>query len=395
MKKVLLIILLIVAILSSVIAGTLAVYNSELDEIEGEVVAKAFVFEAAGVEDNYLGTIKIAPTENKSIPFSLQNYHGDNNSQPSEVAMKIKVKLKIISETTDENTGDLIYLPLDYSFELLTVDGNTVEQSIQLVDHECELAFYFPLAEVGIKRNLNIKCNWPGTDNDSYYERVVNKISVVASAIQETNIVPEIETNVVSLQHQKTVEIENNINEILIKKEFGEIDSFPEEYSILNGYINNTRLLDFYSTWYAENEGLEEISIDGVIYDVVPYFWIKEHYEEVVRNGVTKTVKQYEIKHILKAQILHKPISYPNSLRNWSAIYFAYFNNNTNSWKWVGYNNINHYTGRYKEFSIANYYRWSANGANNDYNDLIEKFNSSNFTELNEDGDIVNSYVRP
>lgn len=102
MKKGLLIALLVVAILTSVVTGTLAVYNTQLDELDGQVVAKAFILTDGDdpLSDINESPLKIAPTEKKVMTYNVMNFDGEI---VSEVAMNVKTKFSI--PAADDSTA--------------------------------------------------------------------------------------------------------------------------------------------------------------------------------------------------------------------------------------------------------------------------------------------------
>ena len=73
MKKKLLLVVLALAILTSLTAGTLAVYTRTVTETE-QVQAKKFAFSAAGSIAGNRNAIKLAPTESMDYNFSIANF---------------------------------------------------------------------------------------------------------------------------------------------------------------------------------------------------------------------------------------------------------------------------------------------------------------------------------
>ena len=84
MKKALLGFALVLLLTTSVIAGTLAMYTTSIDNLaEGSVVAKEFILTEGGT-DTFTKNVKIAPNETVNWQFSVMNYNG---SIISETAM--------------------------------------------------------------------------------------------------------------------------------------------------------------------------------------------------------------------------------------------------------------------------------------------------------------------
>lgn len=76
MKKAIIITILILAMISSVLAGSLANYTVTLDDLaSGSVVGKEFIFLEDGT-DTFQHGIKIAPTETVTWQFGVKNYDG-------------------------------------------------------------------------------------------------------------------------------------------------------------------------------------------------------------------------------------------------------------------------------------------------------------------------------
>lgn len=211
MKKGLLIALLVVAILASVVTGTLAVYNTSLDEMQGDVISKAFEFESSDTgADNFLGAIKIAPTETESFTFSLQNFN-EANGVISEVPMKVTVSAGIILHSDDDEL-----IPLDYKLILLDEDGE-IEDSVSFEsDENAELIYYFPLKEQGVKRHFRIDVTWNETDNDTAFQGMQNDVKVNASAIQIVEsdipvIIEEYDGVKIEMQANKAYLVQDNL----------------------------------------------------------------------------------------------------------------------------------------------------------------------------------------
>lgn len=82
-KKYLLLTFLALAIVTSLTAGTLAIYTSTQNFGDAEITAKKFVFTAATGE-RYPMDIKLAPTETQTYPFTVTN---TGNNVTAEVPM--------------------------------------------------------------------------------------------------------------------------------------------------------------------------------------------------------------------------------------------------------------------------------------------------------------------
>lgn len=90
-KKTLLLTLLALAIVTSITAGTLAVYTKTVD-LGAEVLIKKFAFAAAGHTGSSTNSINLAPEETQNYIFTVTNYEGENGA-PAEVALNYAVHI--------------------------------------------------------------------------------------------------------------------------------------------------------------------------------------------------------------------------------------------------------------------------------------------------------------
>ena len=91
MKKKLLLISLAVAVLTSLTAGTLAVYTRTVTETE-QIEAKRFAFSAIGAIADKQKTINLAPTESMEYNFTIAN-SDTKGSAVSEVALQYNITI--------------------------------------------------------------------------------------------------------------------------------------------------------------------------------------------------------------------------------------------------------------------------------------------------------------
>lgn len=96
MKKPLLIGALTLAIATSMVAGTLAVYNTSVDLADGTVSAKTFYVNATSIDSEAIA-INLAPTESSTWAFNLNNASG---GVASEVAIDATIEVTVPSEFT-------------------------------------------------------------------------------------------------------------------------------------------------------------------------------------------------------------------------------------------------------------------------------------------------------
>jgi len=74
MKKTLITLALVLLLATSVIAGTLAMYTTSIDNLsEGSVVAKEFILTKGGT-DTFAQNVKLSPGESEEWKFSIKNY---------------------------------------------------------------------------------------------------------------------------------------------------------------------------------------------------------------------------------------------------------------------------------------------------------------------------------
>ncbi|MEG1805765.1 MAG: hypothetical protein RR327_05175 [Clostridia bacterium] len=161
MKKTLLVGLLVCAILASVITGTLAVYQANIDEMSGDVVAKRFIM-TSNKSDNFEMNLKIAPGETITYNFEVMNYEGD---------LVTETKMKITTFFFFDNAAKKkSILPLQYTVtelvdghsqkpdEKLTLPANGDEKFVQFTNNNLT-------ANVKHKLTYKVTITWPKGDN--------------------------------------------------------------------------------------------------------------------------------------------------------------------------------------------------------------------------------------
>ncbi len=150
MKKALTIIALVLVISTSVIAGTLAMYTTSIDDLaQGSVVAKAFVMTEGGT-DTFTQNVAIAPGETQDFKFSIKNYDG---SIVSETAMALAIDVDVTAAQ-----GKNLIAPLKISVE--DASGNTVGSvtGSGLIEFDDE----FALQAQGQEKTFTAVVTWPG-----------------------------------------------------------------------------------------------------------------------------------------------------------------------------------------------------------------------------------------
>ena len=96
-KKKLLLTLLALAIVTSVTAGTLAIYTKEVT-LHADVQIKKFAFAAVG-NDSINKPIKLAPKESQAYNFDVTNFEGANGAA-SEVPLNYSISVKFEDANT-------------------------------------------------------------------------------------------------------------------------------------------------------------------------------------------------------------------------------------------------------------------------------------------------------
>jgi len=95
MKKVLITGALILAIASSMVAGTLATYTKTLAPITGDVAAKQFYI---GTNETYFPNIKLAPSEKSEWTFNVVNFQANDTNVVTEVDTDMTISLNVAAK---------------------------------------------------------------------------------------------------------------------------------------------------------------------------------------------------------------------------------------------------------------------------------------------------------
>lgn len=188
MKKALLIAALSLTIATSVISGTLAAYNAQVDLQEDQIVAKGFALESAKSLSWGTGVAKIAPGENHEIAFTVSNF---NDAMVTETGMKVDILIDV-NGLNDTNTNSID--PLKYS--LYEIDGSE-ERLISTQsfidpsnDVEDEIKHSFNFTDSGSQQTKNFKLlvEWPSgsaeTDNEFIGAEHGNDIQIIVNGSQ-------------------------------------------------------------------------------------------------------------------------------------------------------------------------------------------------------------------
>lgn len=152
MKRVLLTIALALVATTSLIAGTLAMYTTTVDNLaEGSVTAKEFVLTEGGT-DSFVKDVKIAPDETVNWQFSVKNFDG---SVVSETAMDLSFAVNV---EPAQGKSAIAPLAVTVTDEGGSVVGSAVSSGV--------IAFSdaFALAASGQEKTYTVTVDWPGDD---------------------------------------------------------------------------------------------------------------------------------------------------------------------------------------------------------------------------------------
>lgn len=153
MKKVLTIIALVLILSTSVIAGTLAMYTTTIDNIaEGSVVAKEFILVKGGT-DTFTKDVKIAPSETVDWQFSVKNYDG---SVISETGMDLNFAVDVMAENGKSVIAPLVVTVKNSNGDIV----GTVNSSGKIVFND-----EFALSASGQEKTYTVSVNWPSDNN--------------------------------------------------------------------------------------------------------------------------------------------------------------------------------------------------------------------------------------
>lgn len=159
MKKILLTAAMILIVTTSIIAGTLAMYTTKIDNLAtGSVVAKEFILLEGGT-DTFMQNVKIAPSDTNTYKFSVKNYSG---SIVSETAMNLSFNIAVQAAS-----NKYAIAPLTITVEDAT--GNQLGSSVT-GSGTIQFADNFALSETGQEKTYTVVVNWPSNDTvDSAY----------------------------------------------------------------------------------------------------------------------------------------------------------------------------------------------------------------------------------
>jgi hypothetical protein len=156
MKKILLLSLLTLAILSSVVAGTMANYTISIDSLAyGSVVGKEFCFLESGT-DTFASNVKIAPGETLQWQFGVKNYNGGTVTE-TDLYYRLTFAMSA-------GTGKQAIAPL--TFTVKDAGGNTVGTLVGT--GTMTVNDLFALSNVGQSKSFTLVIYWPQNNAIDY-----------------------------------------------------------------------------------------------------------------------------------------------------------------------------------------------------------------------------------
>jgi len=175
MKKLMFVLLLVLIMASSLVAGTLSSYTTYIDNMaEGSVVAKEFIFVGEGT-DSFRHGVKIAPSETVKWQFKVKN-HENNIITETDLYYRLTFNVKAAS-------GKSPILPLTVTVKDL--EGNTLNSVTGVGTFDVYGSF--PLSENGQEEDYIVEIYWPGdgsTDINYAGSNYGTSIDVDATASQ-------------------------------------------------------------------------------------------------------------------------------------------------------------------------------------------------------------------
>ncbi|RNC63178.1 MAG: hypothetical protein AWM53_01564 [Candidatus Dichloromethanomonas elyunquensis] len=153
MKRIFFLLLLVLTIVSSITAGTLAMYTASIDSLaQGSTVAKEFIFVGDGT-DTFQQGIKIAPSETADWQFKVKNY---KNQVITETDLYYKLTFTVLA-----SPGKKAIDPLTVSVK--DINGNILNRVTGVGTFD--VLGSFPLSAVGQEKDYTVEIHWP--DNGS------------------------------------------------------------------------------------------------------------------------------------------------------------------------------------------------------------------------------------
>lgn len=178
MKKVVILVIATLLVVTSLVSGVFAAYKIDLGDVsEGEVVAKNFVLTANETE-GFEGTLKIAPGETTKVAFKIANYEGMKASSAKSIS-ETGIKVDIIVEFNSD------IKPLVLKGETKSVEGTNNPTRFDSTEGLLSDTITF---KTGYAQSATVELviSWPHTENDIDYINMsaTYKVTVIGTQVQ-------------------------------------------------------------------------------------------------------------------------------------------------------------------------------------------------------------------
>lgn len=168
MKKIVILAIAAVLVVTSLVSGVFAAYKTQLDDVSaGEVVAKDFVLVSEETKE-FAASAKIAPGETSTADFTVSNYNG---SRVSETDMEVTISIKRVSEI----------VPLTVTLKN-NISGETVVLTNEANTGSLTITF---TAGIQGTCDFTVTVAWPDTENDIDYINKSASYIVTATGVQK------------------------------------------------------------------------------------------------------------------------------------------------------------------------------------------------------------------
>ena len=189
MKKVLLVSALVLTIVTSMVSGTLAVYNIKLATVaEGPVVAANFVLTGAG-DTSFSTKLLIAPSETVSKVFTVSNMNADG-SIISEVSMDLVITVKFVAADGKDIIVPLTAVLKNLDGTIISSDTTKGGTGISLTNGAGTLGIADVLTNMdGETKTYIVDITWPddaGLIDPALYADHGTKLIVTVDGTQQT-----------------------------------------------------------------------------------------------------------------------------------------------------------------------------------------------------------------
>lgn len=172
MKKVLITSILILAIISSLLAGTVSYYTTTIDVAAGSVTAKEFIFASEHKENSFTKNTKIAPGESVKWSFQVMNHE---NGIITETDLYYKLTF-----TLNAADGKNAIVPVKANIRG-SEDGSILATATH--GQPASITDEFLVAVASQAKDYFVEIVWPHGDNDSDYAGSSYGSAITVSAI--------------------------------------------------------------------------------------------------------------------------------------------------------------------------------------------------------------------